>query len=355
MPTTRATRWRQRDSAIARKGAIEVAPWDEIDENVSLQMSKQPLKASQPLKPALKQPNSPVSVASTLDAETKPLDAEIKPLILPGAWIVVGKRGKPDFQNSKMYDEPAKMATKKKTKKKKAKNAVEAEAEPLVVLEEEASSSNCLRALDRSTAQRDKMVTHAKEAKFWADYQRAKQLKREALHELIAALAVGDDQVEAAAPAPSAKKPTKDHKANSNKDKARRRARSAAAAARCSLHDEDEGAPVAAAFTAKEAPPRESELSDELALLVGSSAGKDTLPTPVSLPGAWRTIGKRGKVLSDFPPLAPSDKGPTPEKPSNKDRPKKRTSSPKLKGCDPNEESPHKSVKREKALQCSVM
>ena len=73
MPTTRATRWRQRDSAITRKGAFEVDPWDwdEPEENVSVQTSQakasQPLKSAvQPLKPAMQQPSSPTSVAEMM-------------------------------------------------------------------------------------------------------------------------------------------------------------------------------------------------------------------------------------------------------------------------------------------------
>jgi len=333
MPVTRATRWRQRSVQITRKGALEFDPWDgdEPDENVNVQALH--LKASQPLKPVIKQPSSPTSVASTLDASSMLPDGEIKPLNLPGAWIVVGKRGKPDLHRVKMYDEPMQAPTKKKKKRAKKTETI-AEDEPLadvLLLEEAASSSVCLRALDRSIVQRGKLVTRAKEARHWAGYQRAKQRKREALHELIAALTC--DPTERAAPAPTAERPTKDHKANSSKDKARRRARSAAAAARCLLHDEGEGAianiaeeaqtevkrAAKAKHVAKEATPRQVEPGDdhgdELALLVGLSAATGTAITPV-------------------PPGQPSN----------------------LAG-EPNEASPSESVKRksEKGSQCSVM
>ena len=53
---------------------------------------------------------SPVSIASAFNE----LQPEIQSLVLPGAWTVVGKGGKP-LKNSKTYDPPKKR--KKKTKK----------------------------------------------------------------------------------------------------------------------------------------------------------------------------------------------------------------------------------------------
>merc|ERR1719465_8788 len=219
-----------------------------------------------------------------------------------------------------------------------------AEDEPLVVtLEEAPSASTCLRALDRSTAQRSKAVTSAKEAKRWADYQRTKRMKREALNGLIAALAdpLGDGQTDA-----PTQKQTKDNKANSSKDKARRRSRTAAAAARCFLHDEDEDVTPALECSAKdEAEPCPArEQCGEVALLVGASAANDKVVTEVKLPGAWQTVVKRGKVLSDFPPLKPSNKDDARATLSTK----KRVSSPKIAmGSPEHDESPAKSVKRE--------
>lgn len=276
------------------------------------------LKDERPEEPISK-PSSPVSVASTLD-----IPGEVKSLMLPGAWVVVGKGGRP-LRNDKMYDEPAAMLTAKKRKKKKTRKAAP-EPEPLLVsLEEAGSSSKCLRGLERSTAQRSKQVMRSKDAKYWAGYQHAKELKRGALDELIAALSLADDQAEDYAgelPMPK-QKPTKDNKANSEKAKARRRARSASAANRCSIWDDDDqsaGVPVNIERGMAKAASRrvsfEKRLSGELGLCFGhvvpSSPGGMTEPKP---PGAWTTVGKRGKAVSDFPPLKqPNDKADKPGK-----------------------------------------
>lgn len=344
MPYTRATRWRQRDNAIAKKAGHEVDPWEELDENVSMQTS-QPLKLT-----TTQPPSSPISVATTFDSVP---DVEIKPLLLPGAWVVVGKRGKPKLQDEmKMYEEPTVMAASKKKKTKKAKKAPVTEGDPLVVVLAEASSStSCIRAFERSSAQRDKLAHRAKDARYWASYQRAKLRKREALHELVATLTDDvrtDDQMEVAAPAPPPGRPSKDHKANSNKDKARRRARSAAAAARCFVHDQDDSAPLAAEYVASEAAVRPArQPSDEITLL----------------PDAWRTVGKKGKVLSEFPPLASTAK-PSANKPKASSHAAhqpngqsgKQVSAAKAKGYEPNEAPPSKSIKLSKGRgTCSVM
>merc|ERR1719482_2373233 len=207
------------------------------------------------------QPDSPVSVASALN-----VPVEVKPLMLPGSWVVVGKGGKP-LKNDKMYDEPM---SEKKKKKPRARTI--AEPEPLVVtLEEAASSSKCLQAVERSTTRRNKLVARSQDAKHWAGYHRAKQLKRDALDELVAALSLVDDAGdEATPPAQPAPKATKDHKANSSKDKARRRARSSATSARCDLWDDDElhaGAPEDMTVSKSSAKKRSARTSGEPRLL----------------------------------------------------------------------------------------
>ena len=52
---------------------------------------------------------SPVSIASAFNE----LQPEIQSLVLPGAWTVVGKGGKP-LKNSKTYDPPKKRKKKNK-------------------------------------------------------------------------------------------------------------------------------------------------------------------------------------------------------------------------------------------------
>jgi len=194
-----------------------------------------------------------------------------------------------------MYDEPVSASKKKKKKKSRARTI--AEPEPLVVtLEEAASSSKCLQAVERSTTRRNKLVARSQDAKHWAGYQRAKQLKRDALNELIATLSFSDDEGMAneATPELPSKKPTRNKAANSNKVKARRRARSAAAAARCFVHGESDCSPLS------EAPAL--QLNNEPVIRSAPSADENGFPK-LKLPDAWATVGKRGKVMIDFPPL----------------------------------------------------
>lgn len=290
--------WRQRRFAIGKKVELET----------------EMLWESETLKPIPddqigSKPSSPISVASVFAGE-------LQPLVLPGAWTVVGKGGKPV---KKMYDEPKK-ADEGKNKKKKAKKARKVPVEddaPLITLEEEPSSSKCMQTLERSIAARDKQVTRSHEAKFWAGYRQEKQLKREALAVLIAALERDKDDDkdddDETAELKTQFKPAFSCKANGAKDKIRRRARSAAAAARCFLHDADEDAAVGFGHTGaeEEAAPRSRRPRSELDLYSGASlagAMSDTTPTEVNLPGAWATVGKRGKRVPDFPPLKLSTK-----------------------------------------------
>lgn len=289
MPTTHATHWRQRHLAIRRKGEYEADLLMEDDNDcteLSL-VSKVERNVEQ-----IDHSSSPVSVASTFEVE-------MKPLLLPGSWVVVGKGGKV-VKSSKMYDEPEKahVDTKKKKRKKKkhCTNKTWEEAEPLGLLEEIDASLECLRMLDHSTAQRQKEMSRSQEVKHWAGYQRAKQLKRDALNELIATLSFSDDEGMAneATPELPSKKPTRNKAANSNKVKARRRARSAAAAARCFVHGESDCSPLS------EAPAL--QLNNEPVIRSAPSADENGFPK-LKLPDAWATVGKRGKVMIDFPPL----------------------------------------------------
>jgi len=297
MPTVRT---RQRLNALGRKGAYESAFL--FDDEAVDYVTAQPLKLKdQP--ESTTTPSSPVSVASFLDAPGAP-DApiEIKSLTLPGAWVVVGKGGKP-VKNEKMYDEPV-LKSKGKKKKKKARKAVE--PEPLLVaLEDAGSSSKCLRELERSTSRRHKEMARAKDVKYWAAYQHAKQLRRGALDELVAALSLDDGEGEAAPleNLPATRDTTRrDHKANSSKDKARRRARAAAAAVRCEIWQDDEPSVSLERAAADAAPSSATKrlMSGEFQLVTGPRV----TPKP---PGAWTTVGKRGKAVSDFPPLQPRD------------------------------------------------
>ena len=296
MPTTRtqSMNWRQRRFATNRKGAFETDMLFEDEDGFN--MAPKPLTSKNAMPNLSSQPDSPVSVASALN-----VPVEVKPLMLPGSWVVVGKGGKP-LKNDKMYDEPVSASKKKKKKKSRARTIAESEL-LVVTLEEAASSSKCLQAVERSTTRRNKLVARSQDAKHWAGYHRAKQLKRDALDELVAALSLVDDAGdEATPPAPPAPKATKDHKANSSKDKARRRARSEAAAARCFPYDLDEKDGIdeffAEADGASVSP--EAKMRGELLLMLDSRA---TLADDkvLTLPDAWTTVGRGGKALSNFP------------------------------------------------------
>jgi len=346
MPTVRT---RQRQIALGRKGAYETSLLFEDEEHNTA--PSQPLKLKEQPEPT-SMPSSPVSVASFLDsAPGAQVPVEIKSLTLPGAWVVVGKGGRP-VKNDKMYDEPLKAA--KSKKKKKTRKVVE--TEPLLVtLENTGSSSKCLREFERSPSQRQKQMARAKEVKYWTAYQHAKQLRRDALGELVAALSLADgpDDVEAppleTVPAPR-ETTRRDHKANSSKDKARRRARSAAAALRCELwHEDDEQAVPLDRAAADETPsPAVRLMSGELQHASGRRAAE---PKP---PGAWTTVGKRGKPVSEFPPLPPRE---------TKAAEPKRLAEPTEADSKPSKQSKlarktsHEGSgsKRDKGMKCSVM
>jgi len=298
--------FRRRNLAIGRKGAFEAELLygeEEDDEMTPLQLKEEkPKVVSQPDSIV----GSPVSVASVLD-----MPGEIKPIALPSSWVMVGKGGKP-LKNETMYDEPLQTTTAKNKKKKKRTRHRKDEAEPeslVLTLDEAPSSSTCVQALARSSAQREKQVHRGKAAKHWASYQRAKTLQRSALDELLATLlfhaeADNDDEAPPAAAVPAArgKPPIKEHHANSSKDKARRRARSAAARSRCAMWDDHElleAVPVAAECT--------------LPAKTQATAAHGRRPTDERTPtdDTWTTVGKGGKAVRNVHLLTPLDEAET--------------------------------------------
>jgi len=157
---------------ILRKGALETALLWESEDMPDI-TDKQPPPVS-----------SPVSVQDVFS-----LPPEMKPLILPGAWNVVGKKGKP--LKGAMYLEPDLPEKKKKKKKKrKRKTKVEVAAEPLADLEEEASTSKSLHMSDLAQAKASKEVSRARAAKYWARYQDRKEAQKVALAAWRAIMAV---------------------------------------------------------------------------------------------------------------------------------------------------------------------
>lgn len=185
---------------------------------------------------------SPVSVASGFnDLESMP---EMKPIMLPSAWVVVGKGGRP-VRNLKMYEEPQK---KKKRRSRPRKPAAEPES-VYGALHDLPSSSKCYQTCAASAMRREKEVTRAKELRFWVRYQKAKAAKKLARDDLIAALvaegvldANDAEAAEVASPpttgSPSPRRARRSEAAKRYVKETRRDARRAAAAARCgTLYD----------------------------------------------------------------------------------------------------------------------
>jgi hypothetical protein len=282
--------WRKRREAIGRKGEYEAE---------LLRDSEVLTPVDEPVKP-MSNMSSPTSVAFSFDIE-------IQPLVMPGAWSVVGKGGK-TLRNTKTYDEPERDTLANKKKKKHRTRKPKPEEEPLskMTLEDLPSSSKCLIALNLGTSQKAKQMHRAKEAKSWVKYQQNKQLKREALEQLIAGneLFEGLCGNETVMRPKVQRKPPMDNKANSSKDKARRHARSAAAAARCYTHDEEEGIFTLADRTAKGKTALRMQSSSELPKVAPRMGDKKS---EIKL-GEWTTIGKRGKPVNEFPPLALANK-----------------------------------------------
>ena len=234
MPSTTSVQYRARRNAIMRKG-YEAALLLDVDEPLF-----DPIAAKagpEPSSPA----GSPVSIASFFD-ERMP---EIKPLLLPDAWTVVGKGGKPI---KKMYDEPLE---KKKKKSRKAGKKEEEEEEgaagsALASLAEGPSSSACLRALDKATARSDKEAARGLQLKHGKQLKATKREKMYAREMLCAALtadgALDDDDAPPPRGAHLAAQPPKSMRARRSPhvEKIRRSRRLASAAARCFAPEEED-------------------------------------------------------------------------------------------------------------------
>lgn len=247
MPTRYAfpPQHRQWRNNTRKKGCLEVEMiWD--SEAVPV-LEKRP--AGSPI-------GSPVSVQDDV------YFPEIKPLVLPSSWTVIGKNGKP--LKGKTYDEP--QTKKKKSKKKTSKVTID--NEPLADLAEMPSSSKTLRACDVADAKRFKEVTRAREAKHWANYRDTKAVKKEAHATLNAMFAIADhararvggdegrlgrrlekmqeQMIDTALERVTAqhKERRKSLKGDSKKVRTRRDARSAAAVARCFALEDNEYAQI---------------------------------------------------------------------------------------------------------------
>jgi hypothetical protein len=222
--------WRQRRTAIGKKGFLE-AEFLLESEVIVTSTVKQP-----PLSPA-----SPTSVASL------PIDLivpEMKPL--PGAWQVVGKGGRP-VKNTNMYDDPAKVKPAKKKRKRARKATCDHDGDAPLATFDEASTSSA--SIERRASRREKEATAGKEERYWARHRSLKEEKMIAHNILVSYLAAAGalaDEPKAAeesgVPPPATKRRASEGK--SRREKIRRKARLEARASRClMLEDEDQEEP----------------------------------------------------------------------------------------------------------------
>jgi len=223
--------WRQRRDAIGRKGAMEAELVMESEISSVIGERTFELSGKQ-----VYDPSSPISVASGFAAmESMP---EMKPIMLPSAWVVVGKGGRP-MKNLKMYEEP------KKKKKKKTRSRKPAPQEDSVfgALHDLPSSSTAYRVHDISTMRHEKEAARGKEVKFWMRYQKGKTTKKLARDALLAVMlsdgVIDDEGGGVVTPPPSRRR--RDVKETRHVKETRRHVRRAAAAARCgALFDDGE-------------------------------------------------------------------------------------------------------------------
>jgi len=261
------SQWRSRRNAIGKKAELDI---ELLQENETVIMSKkQPIEAPNP---AL----SPISIFSIPE-----LMPEMKPITLPGAWVTVGKRGKP-IVNTKMYDQPAPPKKKKRARKEKAA------PESIWALEEAPSSSKCLQILHQETMRHKKTATRGRDAKYWARYRQQHDLKLHARDALLAEILFSGSSDDMETSFSQTMKPLKmrDNKKNSNRERARRHARDAKyedAFWPEELHD--------SAFTSIAIP-----VDDDIKppTMTAPRAAKAKQPVPARW---WQVVGKNGKAI----------------------------------------------------------
>jgi len=157
--------------------------------------------------------------------------------------VTVGKGGR--ILKEIMYDPPKASTTTRK--KKKARKSKDNDEFHHVILDEEPSTSQAVAfvaTFHRKCAQQDCARERKREAKYWHRYQQEKQVKAEALKQLLSQLAIDGqlDEAHARVDEPSGRTSVKRHNhMGSQAERKRRQVRRAASATRCF---EVEGAPV---------------------------------------------------------------------------------------------------------------
>jgi len=269
MPTL-AHQHRIRAAAIGKKGGLESALL--MESEVFTNVKQRPV--------VIDMSASPTTVASTFDLNMMPVISPlpgaleaIKPF--PGAWVVVGKGGRP-LKDGMMYDAPSPKQKKKKHKKKNRPHKApdsDNEFNVLADLAEAPSTSTCERMLRHSTTRRQKEASKQKELKYWAAYRQEKATKTLARDMLIYVLAnegmLGDETDERVLKmvAPESL-PRRHDKGSSQWSKLRRQARFASAAARCYSDEETEWSETLADIEE-----REPSIGKATAAAQGSSSG----------------------------------------------------------------------------------
>jgi hypothetical protein len=182
-------------------------------------------------------PGSPTSIASSFVE----LPLEMKPIILPGAWVVVGKRGKAVKPDMKMYEDPKK----KKRHRKRARKVDQTEDERFMQLEETRLAVGSSRSHEKVMLKHDKDVTHGRQLKHWKRYQKEKMVSRLTHEALMATLfaeeepPLDDDGMTSKEKDRHTPKCLRSFGTKHKVQRVRRASRRASAAAKCYVYEDD--------------------------------------------------------------------------------------------------------------------
>lgn len=226
--------WRNRRAAIGKKNELES----------EMLMESELIITTKPYKYNVDLAASPTTISSAFDFNAmpamKPLPDALEAMKpLPGAWMVVGKGGRP-LKDTVMYDEPIPRRKKKKhNRARKPPSSDDDDSNVLADLAEEPSTSTCEQMLHRSMMRRERELGKKRDLKYWEHYREEKQHKIHAHNMLIYVLADGGmlegcTEEELSAPEPL----KRDHKRMHDKGsrhgaKIRRQNRFASAVLRC--------------------------------------------------------------------------------------------------------------------------
>lgn len=277
--------WRQRRKAIGKKGAFDA---DLVIDSEQVEELTTPVKEHNVQ-------TSPSSVAALFafdDGQSK-----MMPLVLPGAWTVVGKKGKPvawaiENDTERSSSKIQKKKKKKKTTKTRARLSDAEEVSVFADLEEKASSSSstCMRQLDRSVAQQSKARAVGLEAKYWTYARKQKKWNAHARDVHVSELAANGHPwqpwesvgrtTDIRPPEPLKTRLPKHM--SSKSEKARRSARKAGMAARCFWPDTEEQLDVQP-LVQRSLPAMEAPSPAQVQQVIASASSSETHSSASSL------------------------------------------------------------------------